>query len=195
MNWPTFTTASTISPFENLCCILNKSGGKTLASRFSSWISPKIPRCLELPKIFSSDFICVAKFSTCSFVPLIFSNSEVTSFTILFDWENCNCMFCLVLFWNSLIPWLMVLSFPSISILELCAFCATSFLISWISLRNASFSWTKSEFEPEVFRFLKKNIVSTTPKMTSNKMDSNDIKRMYKKTYLLKYIFLRAYNS
>ena len=81
--------ASTISPLEKQCCITNNSGGKTLANRFSSCISPKIPRCLELPSIFSKVFIWLAKLNTCSLVPLISDKALVTSVMAFLDSANC----------------------------------------------------------------------------------------------------------
>ena len=103
-NSPTLIIASTASLLLNEYCIWNSSGGKTLASKFSSWISPRIPLCFWFPKIFSSVFIWFAKVRTCSLVPLIFSSSLVNLFIVS---ENLTSIF----FWSCLESWSCLFKF------------------------------------------------------------------------------------
>ena len=184
----TFIIASTISPFLKEYCIWNISGGKTFESKFSNCISPKIPLCFWFPKIFSRDFIWFAKLRTCSFVPLIFASSLVTSLIILLESANCFCIVDFDDIWKSEISLLIIFNFDSISSLLFSELSLISFLIFWIWFDKLLESWIiTSEFPPLLLRYMKainiEMIITRTIMMINSKI------------YFVKYIFLLEYNS
>ena len=168
--------ASTISPLLNVYCIWKISGGRTFESKFSSCISPKIPRCFWLPKIFSNDFIWFAKLNTCSLVPLIFASSLVTSLIILLESANCFCIDDLDDIWKSEISLLITFSLDSISNLLFSELSFISFLMFWIWLDKLLVSCiiTSGSLPPlflnktktKIARIIQRNIIIINSKIT-----------------------------